>query len=317
MNTTPRQTEKSPTVSEQKYRQGQQQYMETGVVNEDLSQVRQQELDELYQDIQSRISAEIDKATSSYYENCQLIESSINEVEMEARLRADASFQNLQGEHIKELIQVEKQYALEIIRAKTRLIPAVENLKRKATTLSKIGNTAESRQAEQEAQKEKENEIKRRKAEVDKAFDSTRKTIFTRQRSELSILDEKLKAQLNQITTIKEAQMKSQLQKLKVAIQSILAHSCDVIPNHLNNPKNKTDIMKKLQGFANEKLKEICNTEEDIELPTVIDQATFSTKKISKYPLQYFNSANETQMINNSARRSKTVSPLSPRRTPK
>lgn len=280
-------------VSDQKHHLAQQSYMDTSVVSEELMRVRQQEFEDLYSEIQDSISDEIDRIISSYYENCDLINSSINEVEMEARLRADVSFQNLQGEHIKELIQVEKQYALEVIRAKLRKCPQVEYLKKQAAGLARIGDFRGSHDAEDQAIIEQENEIRHRKANIDKAFDSQRKSVLTRQKSELAILDQKLVDNLQQIAAIRDSQQKMQLQKLKVGIQSILQHSCDSIPIKMNNPKKKVEIMKRLKEFASAKISDICTLEEDPELPSVIDSMNSSLKKIAKYPIHYLNSTND------------------------
>ena len=204
----------------------------------------------LFERYKKKATTSIKSAILKYKNNVEIIDSSFKDIEMSVRQRCDLSFQNAQAIHIRELIELEKCFAVERMRAKSRLVKDCQIYQQQAVGLMKMGDREGAEYALQDADESHEKEMSRRVQDINKAFDAQRKSIFEKQKNELRILDEKLINNLEQVQQTKQIQINSQQNQLRVQIQGSLRNIIEKIPINTMTRKQKAELSKELHSYA-------------------------------------------------------------------
>ena len=211
--------------------------------------IRKKEQD-TFDELKEKTQELVDEAIVKYNSNVEMIVSSFKDIEFAVRERADISFQNAQSTHIRELINIEKEFAVERLRSEKRTVKDEEILKKKGNTLLKNGEKEAAGCVFIEADKAREAELKRRASEINKTYENQRKAIIEKQKNELRILDEKLVNNLQQVDAARVSQLEAQVTQLRVSIISILNKVTEGISLHVFTRKQKADFSKKLGSFV-------------------------------------------------------------------
>ena len=204
----------------------------------------------LFERYKKKATTSVKAAITQYKNNLEIINSSFDDIEISVRQRCDLSFQNAQAIHIRELIELEKSFAVERMRAKNRLVKDTAIYQKQAVGLMKMGDKEGAETALQNADESQEKEQNRRIMDINKAFDAQRKSIFEKQKNELRILDEKLVNNLQQVQQTKEIQINSQQSQLRVLIQGSIRNIIDKIPINTMSRKQKAELSKELHSYA-------------------------------------------------------------------
>ena len=207
---------------------------------------------ELLEKFKSKTKLLLEKIVDNYKTNMEILENTFDDLEISVRQRCDLAFQNAQAIHIRELVRLEKAYAVERIRAKQRPVKDSMLLEKQGQVLLKIGDETGADIAFQDANESREKEMSRRISEVNKTFDAQRKITFDKQKNELRILDEKLVTHLEQLNITKQIQIEAQESQLKISVQAALHKVNEQISLYKFSRKQKADISKELKIFAEE-----------------------------------------------------------------
>lgn len=193
------------------------------------------------------------KIHEEYLKSIQYYKEGFVSYELEIRERYDNAFQDMQSRHIKDLIDIEKQYALEVIKSKNRRCTESDNLKEQAKKLANGNNFDDAMRFKIKAEKALVMELEMRRAKIDAKYDTIRRQIFDRQKNELLILSEKLQNEVARNDQGLEAELLS-LEKIFNA--NIIAHQQNVASNATKRIPSHQD-KKQITDFINNLVKEI------------------------------------------------------------
>ena len=218
-----------------------------------------QKEEEMFKNCQKKAEISLKSIIKNYKENLEIINSSFYDIEISVRQRSDLSFQNAQAIHIRQLIRLEKSFAVERMRAQKRLVKDSQLYQKQVQSFIKLGDQEAAEYAKQNADESKEKELNRRIEDINKDFDAQRKIIFDKQKNELRILDEKLVNNLAQVEKTKQIQMESQQNQLKVSVLSSIHKIIEKIPINSVTRKQKAAISKALHSYAQDYIHKALN----------------------------------------------------------
>lgn len=193
------------------------------------------------------------KIHEEYLKSIQYYKEGFVSYELEIRERYDNAFQDMQSRHIKDLIDIEKQYALEVIKSKNRRCTESDNLKEQAKKLANGNNFDDAMRFKIKAEKALVMELEMRRAKIDAKYDTIRRQIFDRQKNELLILSEKLQNEVARNDQGLEAEL---LSLDKIFNANIIAHQQNVASNATKRIPSHQD-KKQITDFINNLVKEI------------------------------------------------------------
>ena len=182
-------------------------------------------LDAKRQEVIDHITAIYD----TYLKACEAVKRGYEEAELNVRERIDSSFQECQRRHIEELVVIEKEYALDIIREKNRPVKEQLQLFEQARRLARINNFEHSIMVREQAKQVFEEEMVVRRQHVEDKYRGIRKVAIERQKTELQLLKKKLVGMLQSVEADCRRDIEGEWRKLSVHLRSFQKRSAVAI----------------------------------------------------------------------------------------
>lgn len=174
----------------------------------------------------------------------------------EARDKINLSYQQLQDEQMRKLINLERKRVVRALKCKDRPVKDYLYLQNAALKCAQVGDLDEAIYLRDESVHAYEKEILMRREEVEKLFDVKRQTLYQGFEVELNTLAGKLKAQLIELERQKNVQLRERERAFCVDLYDIQqAHiplsDCKentevlvgAIRRHILNITNRTDFL--------------------------------------------------------------------------
>lgn len=128
--------------------------------------------------------------------------------EHQIRARVNNDFESLRGRHVKELIELEKDFASARLRETERTIPEQEELLKKSKNAALIKDFELARNYREAANLLAETDLETRLAKTDNDFENLRKSLLAKQKDEVEYLSKRLDEEL--LTLERKTQIKLQ-----------------------------------------------------------------------------------------------------------
>lgn len=222
-----------------------------------IQEKRQNDHNDIFEKTKETFEQRVEEIYSEFQNNLEIIKENANDTEMDIRENADTSFKDLRDRHMEELTKMEKEYALEVIRAHRKIVPEQLEQQRRAKELAKANDFEGAVRLRTLAEKIYEQEHIIRRQEIDKKYASLKNQIFERQKNDLLILNTKLNDALERHHQLVDKDIEKQE---KLFIVSILAakQKCIVsMTSSIQIPEVKKSLSEKFDKFANEKTEEV------------------------------------------------------------
>jgi hypothetical protein len=216
---------------------------------------RQACLGHLSEKIKESLAGEIVAVYDQYLKNCAKAREEAESRELPVREKIDRAFQEFQLKHVQELVVIEEQHALEIIRAQSRTVPAQQDYIIQAKRMARIGNYDDSIATRERAQNAYEEELSARRGKIDAKFDALMKSALSRHKIDMAMLTEKLRTSLDGIKAAKEAALDSAIRRLFVTIKTLRRNAIVSVTRSQNIIENrgKTRLMEEVSNFIGDK----------------------------------------------------------------
>ena len=166
------------------------------------------------------VTEQIEAIYDTYKKGCEALKRDYEEAELNVRERIDVSFQECQKRHIEELIVIEKEYALDVIREKNRPVREQRQLFDQAKRLARMNNFEHSIMVREKANQVFEEEMLIRRQHVEEKYRGIRKLAIERQRMELQLLKKKLVGMLEAVAADLQRDIEGEWRKLSVHLRS-------------------------------------------------------------------------------------------------
>ena len=200
---------------------------------------------------------EISKHYEVYKESVEQVQREEEDAILQIREKADFYFQEMQSRHINELTEIEKEYALEVIKARNKIVPERIEQERRAKELARMNDFDGAVKLRNLALQIYEQEHATRRAEIDKKYDGLKKQKLERQRNDHLILNTKLKSELEKYHQEFQKEYRSKEKLLLVA----LIHAKQNVMLTLTKDERIKEIKKKVTDdfdkYANAKVQEV------------------------------------------------------------
>jgi hypothetical protein len=176
---------------------------------------------------------------------------------MEVRVAADDSFRTWQAKHLKDLSDLEKEYALAVVRESRRPVQAKAVLHLRAIRLAKRNDFQSSIALRQLAKEVEHAEQDDRRERIDAKFDNLRAALFESQRNDLAILNRHLYEELRRVSQALCESLDQPARRLIVKARSLTQTAIfheTTTANTPRTPAQKKFISKTLNEAANQEL---------------------------------------------------------------
>lgn len=203
------------------------------------------------------VEKEIEAVYQEYLDDCKATEEAAEQRRLSIRLKVDQSFQEWRATHMAELMVIEKEYALEIIRAKERPVKEQRMLHIQAKTFAKMNKFDDSIALREHAKEVFEKEMVTRRLEIDEKYDKARAQALAHQKSDLEILKGKLASLLRLVDKEQKDQLDAHERKFLVAIRSIQQKAALSSTTAVKESADKKEMSDAMNTFVVEKVEEI------------------------------------------------------------
>lgn len=231
---------------------------------EKASDIENQIQQRRYSTIESKYEEEaskLDQQIQNYYDilqnNLAIINENADQCELKQREIADSSFRETCERHMNELKQIQKEYSIEVLRAREKIVPQQLEQERRAKELAKVNDFEGAIRLRALAQKIHDLEHQQRREDINKKYESIKSQVYERQNNELAILSTKLKEALERKQRIVENDIQKQNKQFLVSVISEKQKSSTRLVNGIVNPEKKKAYAEKLDKYANSRVQEI------------------------------------------------------------
>ncbi|KAK8891164.1 hypothetical protein M9Y10_028370 [Tritrichomonas musculus] len=222
-----------------------------------IQEKRQKDHNEIFERTKESFEQRIEVIYSEFQNNCQIINENASDAEMQIRENADTSFKDLRDRHIDELTKMEKEYALEVIRAHRKIVPEQLEQQRRAKELAKANDFEGAVRLRTLAEKIYEQEHIIRRQDIDKKYVSIKNQIFERQKNDLLVLNTKLNDALERNQQLVDNELKKQERLFIVSILAAKQKCIISMTSSIQVPEVKKTLSEKFDKFANDKTEEV------------------------------------------------------------
>ena len=239
-----------------------------------------------------QLEEELEAAYDDYLENLETVRETAEQRRLSIRLKVDQSFQEWKKTHMAELMVIEKEYALEILRAKERPVKEQRMMFRQAKNLAKMNKFDESIAIREQAKQAFDEEMLARRLEIDEKYDRMREQTMLHQKSDLEILKGKLQALLRVVDTEEKKQLDAQDKKYVVAIRAIQQRGVNSVTSFVKDGVQKREMTDAVNDFVIQKVEELSG----VTLSSIIPLST-SPRKTMKSPAKSPRSTSVTDSV--------------------
>jgi hypothetical protein len=212
--------------------------------------------------IKGNLMSQITSVYNEYLKRCAAVRKEAESREAPIREKTDRAFQEFQLRHIKELIVIEKQRSLEVIRAMSRVVPCQQDYVIQAKRMARMGNYEGSIAARQRAEDVHREEQKSRRAKIDAKFDAIRKSALSRQKADLAILTDKFRNSLAAIHATEQVALEAALKRMMVSVANLRKNAISsVVKDEAVRGKPPHQIIREISKFVSETFGEISGFE--------------------------------------------------------
>ena len=199
----------------------------------------------------------IEALHQEYLEDCRRVQEAAEERQFNIRVKVDQSFQEWQKQHLDELMSVEKEYALEVIRARSRPVKEQLMLFRQAKNLAKMNCFDESIMVREEGKQAYVDEMEARRQEIEDKYRNARFQVIEHQKNDLEILKGRLEAFLKQARLDLQDELDSQQRKFLVAVRSLQQKAVVAATSWVKSSAEKRAISDIVNDFVIAKVQEL------------------------------------------------------------
>lgn len=214
------------------------------------------------------------------------------EAELEVREHYDLAFQDVQTRHLQELMEVEKEYALEVIKARKRPVPMQIEYQRQARQLAKDNDFDTALRLRTKAEEAFEIEMHTRRVAINSKFNQIRKLAYTKMRNELLILNNKLIEAINANQKELEDKNASIERTFKVNYLSAQQKALLDLTKVFKSRESKLMISEKLNNYVREIVSELTG-----EAPENVSATATPRKSASRKSSTPSTPNNESQQL--------------------
>ena len=184
---------------------------------------------------------EIQRLYDAYEKACNDIKRQKEEKELNVRVRIDLSFQECQKRHIEELVLIEKEYALEVIRAKNRPVRNQQELFEQAKKFARMNDFEQSIIIREQANKIYDEKMISRRKDIDEKYNGLRRMVIEHQKSDLMLIRKKLLSMLENLQLEHQRELESEKRKFIVQLRNFQqkANQSITLSAKLNSDKRK------------------------------------------------------------------------------
>ena len=199
----------------------------------------------------------IEALHQEYLEDCRRVQEAAEERQFNIRVKVDQSFQEWQKQHLDELMSVEKEYALEVIRARSRPVKEQLLLFKQAKNLAKMNCFDESIMVREEGKQAFVDEMEARRQEIEDKYRNARFQVIEHQKNDLEILKGRLEAFLKQARLDLQDELDSQQRKFLVAVRSLQQKAVVAATSWVKSSAEKRAISDIVNDFVIAKVQEL------------------------------------------------------------
>ena len=213
-------------------------YKKAKQIDEEIKKQRNRKLQKLNQTSIQAINSDIDKLYNEYKEIQKNTEVTYKKKELEKREEISDQFQDIQTRHIGELVKIEKEFALAVIREQKRPIPEVNAILEQSKKVAYNDDFQCADRLRKKASRIRDEQLAARRSVVDLQYNEIRIKALNKQRTEIDILKNKL---YNSIENI-DAQFRNESISNERAFKNLLiAYQQKVIAETTSTIKGKQE----------------------------------------------------------------------------
>lgn len=208
-------------------------------------------------DTEDYIKQKIDEVYNSYKANCEEAQSNAEQNEFKIREDINISYQDLQERHIDELIKLEKAYSLEVLKAKSRPVAKQMSLVTLAKKYAKQDRYQEAKQLTTDSERAFTEEHILRKQKIDAKFNVYRNQYFERQKNEILILRDRLRAALEKNDQLLKYQLENNLKQFKLSCLLVHRRSVEQLNSQFHKTETKNLLKDSVTQLFYQKIKSV------------------------------------------------------------
>jgi hypothetical protein len=248
------------------------------VIEKQILQNRKEQLDSAVQTSLNRLSECIESTFQILEDERTKTRQAYEEKVQTARFETDITFQTLQNRHLAELTEIEKDYALSVLRENGRPVKEQAALNLLAQRLARANDFDESIRIREQGKIARELTIEERRAQVDTKFKKVRQVKLDQQRNELRILNTKLKAHLEIIEQERDNALAMEEVKFQVTCLAEQQKQILDASKRTKSEVEKRNIAQTICKFANQKVSALAGLVLNKATPTAPPKSTESPK---------------------------------------
>jgi hypothetical protein len=230
---------------------------------------------QLIQTAKANLEQTVTQHYRDYESACDIVRAASHRSVLEHRFIIDDAFLGWQRRHLEELTAFETEYALAIRREKRRLVPTMCAYHAQCKRLARQNNFEASIYSREKGKEAEQEELRRRRASVDAAFDKKRQAMIEHQKEDLRFLNTKLRDDLARADAkLQEGlnvQLRTFLALARSAIQRMIMKTC----GEQHSPAEKKRIGAELGVAGNDMVLEIAG----ISLGQVIPMGSVKSER--------------------------------------
>lgn len=204
-----------------------------------------------------KIQSDIQNAYNKYIDRCEKAKRVAADEDLVCREKIDLSFQEWQRKHLEELVKIEKEFALELLKAKSRPVKEQLDLIEQAKRLARLDDFDQSILMRQKAEAAYEAEMASRKKAVHEKFKTLRLIALEHQKNDLAVLNKRLSSMLENVKSGLEASLENEKRKLMAQLRSLQQKAVSAVVADLRNAGHKKVAAEKINDYFNQQVCQI------------------------------------------------------------
>lgn len=201
--------------------------------------------------INEGLRSKIEKLVSNYEYNLYEIVDDYNKSVDDAKNSLEINASKLMSEiHIPQLVLLEKQRKIAYEKEKRREVPQFTQLEDQIREFAKKNDFSRANMEKQKLETMRKEELTRRVEEIDKTYDSKKKTLLKDQQKDLHNLEQSYNQKIIKIKQRRDAEFNNQMDRLSSALKSRIQKDSRFASEILPDQQSKKDVSKKLEKIA-------------------------------------------------------------------
>ena len=267
-------------------------FEEAKVAKQALATKKETDSTNLIEKIKSDIEKAAKQAKEQWDQAIIQIDEKYEQDELNIRQKIATTFHVLQDQHKEQLMEIEKKFAIEILKSIERPVPAQIALQTQAKKVAREGELDGAIKLREESDQSKEKELQNRRSQIEELFKGQKEKAAEKQKKELTVLTEKLEKSLVDLQKERDQQYVEKERVFAVtchsAEQKQILYLSDKTKKNENKPPNPEDV-KSIHVFLREIVKELTGRDD------ILTEFSKDENEDKKKKLQTMKQAEKTQ----------------------